>query len=128
MYEATLAGIDVAAVKRRLHSTLIAVSDKLQTPYPDAPERTPWTAFVQPMVRVVDDAIDTLTAEVRRLSAALDEQRAKVAAVERLCERGGDICLYDDCEDEDGDVVHVSEVLAALAAAPSGEPDTEETP
>lgn len=58
-----------ATAKRRLHSTLIAVTDRLDQPYPDRPELSPWTAFVRPMIDVVDSALDDLVAQLRDAQA-----------------------------------------------------------
>lgn len=42
--------LEQADAWRRLKSALIAVSHRLDEPYPDAPEWTPWTRFVAPAI------------------------------------------------------------------------------
>jgi hypothetical protein len=54
---------EVQLAKRRLFSALIAVSDRLDGPYSDAPDLTPWTRFVKPAMYALDES-------VRRLAAA----------------------------------------------------------
>lgn len=54
--EATLARVRTA--RGRLRSALVAVSDRLMTPYIDLPERTPWSQFVQPAMRALDAALE----------------------------------------------------------------------
>ena len=64
-----------SAAKRRLHSTLIALSNRLDKPYPDDERWTPWTRFVLPMIDVVDSAIDELAARVEKAEAELERLR-----------------------------------------------------
>jgi hypothetical protein len=49
---------DVQWAKRRLFGALIAVSDRLDKPYTDAPEHTPWSQLVSPAMSSLDRMLD----------------------------------------------------------------------
>lgn len=55
---------------RRVSSALIAVAPKLNDPYPDAPQWTPWTRFVKPALRELRAALDGEQQEHRYLSTS----------------------------------------------------------
>ncbi|PVC73501.1 hypothetical protein [Streptomyces sp. CS081A] len=56
------AALDAARqARRRLSSALIAVSPRLDEPYPDNPVLTPWTRFVAPALRDLRTALDAHT-------------------------------------------------------------------
>lgn len=56
---------DVQWAKRRLFAALIAVSDRLDKPYENAPEHTPWSRFVSPAMSTLDRMLDRFKAEER---------------------------------------------------------------
>lgn len=69
---------DTAWRRRRITSALVAVSGRLQTPYTDQPDATPWSQYVAPAVRNVHTLIGELSRQLRHeyRRANLLEQRA----------------------------------------------------
>ncbi|WP_372344664.1 hypothetical protein [Streptomyces sp. KL116D] len=50
----------IRQARRRINSALIAVEPHLSTPYPDAPNLTPWTRFVAPALKELTEALDAV--------------------------------------------------------------------
>ncbi len=65
--------------QRRLNSALIAVSSRLEQPYPDDPRWTPWTRFVKPAVTELGEALQPRPAATVR-AQTLDELRERAEA------------------------------------------------
>ena len=78
-------GVDLDEVRerrRRFHSALIAVSNRLDTPYTDAPEWTPWTRYVRPAIASIDETLDALLADLDAARQERDSARATLSIVE----------------------------------------------
>jgi len=101
MSDETRPAEEIHRVRRRFHSTLIAMSRLLQTPYSDAPEWTPWTRFVKPMVADVDALFDRVERECAELREERDRLWRRFADINQARDRWTEHCVCDcrACDD-----------------------------
>jgi len=78
----------VRRYRREIASALIAVKWHLDTPYPDSPEWTPWTRFVERALRKVDEIPALADDLVGQLAQAEREKAALREALQQIADTG----------------------------------------
>jgi len=104
----------VRRYRREIASALIAVKWHLDTPYPDSPEWTPWTRFVERALRKVDEIpalVDELVGQFEEVKQRLDQAERYEKEEQELAAR-----LREE-RDEALELARVSEGEAAALRA-----------
>jgi len=98
----------VRRYRREIASALIAVKWHLDTPYPDSPEWTPWTRFVERALRKVDEIpalVDELVGRLDQAERERDFLRLELEAARHNWKKDNEFLLARAEKEECGRIV-----------------------